>query len=88
MEVSYSRIITVDAKDTDTKGKYDYLVACLCGGLMEHPDFYYMDYQIIHADNEEEARVKYNELNTCDYFYADVITKLDNYPLRGINYYD
>ena len=89
MKVSYSKIITVDAKDTDTKGKYDYLVACLCGGVMEDPNFHYMDYQIIHADSDEDAEKKYNELNRCTYYYADCITKLENYKRElGVVCYD
>lgn len=81
MKVSYTKFVTVDAKETDTIGKFKYLVAMLCGGTMENPEVYYRDYQIISADNDEEARNKYNELNNCSYFYGDVVVRLDTLNL-------
>lgn len=66
----------INIKDTNTKGKYPYLVALLCGGLMECPYWYYEDYQIIHADSADAARSIYNDLNKCNYFYGSVIGRL------------
>lgn len=37
MKVTYKTEVTVDAKDTNTQGKYTYIVALCCGGLMEDP---------------------------------------------------
>lgn len=67
---------TVDAKQTNTYGKYTYVVALRCGGLMEDPDFHYKDYQIIRADSEDEARKKYNQLNNCSFYYGYVIKQI------------
>lgn len=64
--------------NTNTQGKYEYLVALKCGGLMEDPEIYYRNYQIIWADSEDEARKKYNELNNCTYFYGEVIEQIRN----------
>ncbi len=61
------------AKNTNTKGKYEYLVATACGGVMEDPDIHYEDYQIIRADTKHEAVEKYNKLNHCSYYYGVVI---------------
>lgn len=64
-----------DAKHTNTKGKHVYLVALVCGGIMEDPNIHYEDYQIIYADSEQEAKEKYNKLNHCTYYYGTVICK-------------
>lgn len=64
-------------EDTNTTGTHEYVVALVVGGLMENPNFEYEDYQIIRADDEEEAVKKYNELNNCFYFYGKVIKQLD-----------
>ena len=74
MKVKY--IAEVEAKETDTQGKYTYLVALCCGGLMEDPEFHYHNYQVIKADSEDEARQKYNEINKCSYFYGCVLGKV------------
>ena len=74
MKVKY--IAEVEVKETDTQGKYTYLVALCCGGLMEDPEFHYHDYQVIKADSEDEARQKYNEINKCSYFYGRVLGKV------------
>ncbi len=66
----------VDAKETNTQGSHTYLVACLCGGVMEDPEFHYEDYQIIRADSEREAEGKYNKLNRCSYYYGSVVRRL------------
>ena len=67
---------TVEVKETDTKGSTGYIVAMLCGGTPECPDFYYRDYQLIFADSEKDAIDKYNYLNNCSYFYGDIVCKL------------
>lgn len=66
----------VNIKDTDTQGKNTYLVALLCGGVMEDPDFHYEDYQIIHADSTKEAKEKYDKINKCSYYYGEVIQQM------------
>lgn len=63
----------VDAPETQTTGKYAYLVATACGGVMEDPEIHYEDYQVIRADSECEAVKKYNEINNCSYYYGSVI---------------
>ena len=77
MRVTYKAEVTVNAKDTDTQGKYTYVVALCCGGLMEDPEFHYHDYQIIRADSKDEAEDKYNKLNNCSYFYGSVMGQID-----------
>lgn len=67
---------TVKATDTDTTGKNSYLVALKEGGLMECPKITYSNYQVIHADSEDEALDKYNTINKCDFFYGAIIKKL------------
>lgn len=54
-----------------------YIVALQAGGLMESPEIYYTDYQIINADTKTEAVRIYNEINKCDYFYGDVVCILE-----------
>ena len=73
MKVKFMQEVEVEATNRNTEGKYEYLVALRCGGLMESPEIYYKDYQIIRADSIEEARDKYNELNSCSYFYGQVL---------------
>ena len=58
---------------TNTQGKYLYVVATCCGGVMEDPDIHYEDYQYIRADSREEAVKKYNKLNHCTYYYGSVL---------------
>ena len=69
-------------KDTDTKGKYTYIVALLCGGVMEDPDFHYENYQIIRANSSREAADKYNQLNGCYYYYGSVVMMIDDRDLN------
>ena len=62
----------------DYDGKeHHYRVATLCGGIMERPDYYYENEQIITAMSEQEAEDKYNKKNKCSYYYGKVIGKLD-----------
>ena len=68
----------IDATVTNTQGKNEYGIALLCGGIMEDPYFHHENYQIIRADSEEEAKKKYNDLNNCVFYYADVVTRLSN----------
>ena len=76
MKITYETKNTVDAKDTNTVGKYSYLVATRCGGLMEDPEIWYADYQIIHADTVQDVKKKYDEINNCSYFYGKVLSLL------------
>lgn len=55
-----------------------YLVALAVGGLMECPEITYQDYQEIEADSAEEARMIYNKKNNCDFFYGEVIRKIND----------
>lgn len=55
-----------------------YLVALAVGGLMECPEITYQDYQEIEADSAEEARKIYNKKNNCDFFYGEVIRKIND----------
>ena len=71
MKVKY--IAEVEAEETKTQGKYKYLVALCCGGLMESPKIHYSNYQVISADSDTEAVKKYNEINKCNYFYGYVL---------------
>lgn len=66
----------VDVRETDTKGLYSYVVALKCGGIMEDPEIYYTNYQLIKADSEEEAYEKYNKINNCSFYYGCVLKKL------------
>lgn len=52
-----------------------YIVALLCGGLMESPDLYHSSGQIIEAKNAKEAEEIYNEKNNCSFFYGDAVAK-------------
>ena len=66
----------MEAKVTYTRGRNAYVVALRSGGLMEDPEVYYSDYQIIRADTEYEAKKKYDELNHCEFFYGEVLGKV------------
>ena len=69
--------IRIPVSEPRTEGKYAYLVATCCGGVMEDPDIHYEDYQVIRADSEYEAKKKYDELNHCSYYYGSVIQRLE-----------
>lgn len=55
-----------------------YLVATQCGGVMEAPDVYYKNYQIIAANTPQEACEIYNKKNNCNYYYAAAIMQVDD----------
>lgn len=63
----------VDVQETDTRGRHSYVVALLCGGVMEDPELYYEQYQIIHADSESEALKKYREINGEQYYKPHIL---------------
>lgn len=44
---------------------------------MENPDFHYEDYQIIHADSKDDAKKKYDEINSCTYYYGYVLEQIE-----------
>lgn len=50
-----------------------YIVAVQAGGIMESPEIYHDDYQIVNANTEMEAVKIYNQINKCNYFYGDVV---------------
>ena len=52
-----------------------YLVALSVGGLMEMPEITYQDFDIIEADNQDEARERYNEKHNCSYFYGTCLAE-------------
>lgn len=68
-----------------------YLVALCVGGVMENSDVSYKNYQLIDAENEEDARKKYNEINGCSYFYGKTLalvkdkTKVENILQGNMN---
>ena len=74
---SYGETDCVEAEETDTTGEHSYLVGTLCGGLMECPDRYITDHQVIKADTKDEARDKYNKINKCSFYYGHVIGQID-----------
>lgn len=74
--VHYFEPKSVYAKETDTRGENQYLVALQTGGLQESPEIEYRDYQIINADTAKESVEKYNDINKCSYFYGHCIGQL------------
>lgn len=52
-----------------------YLVATATGGLMEMPDVTYELYDIIEAEDREEACKAYNKKHDCDFFYGTVMAE-------------
>lgn len=75
MNVTVYKPTAINVKETDTTGENAYLVALLCGGVMEDPDLHYEDYQIIRADSGKEAVEKYNKLNQCSYYYGELVAE-------------
>ena len=52
-------------------------VGLCCGGVMEDPDIHYEDIQIIEATTPEEAKEHYDKINNCNYYYGEVLGRLD-----------
>lgn len=52
-----------------------YIVALLVGGIMEMPELAYEKFQVIEAENAEQAAEIYNKKNKCSYFYGTTICK-------------
>ena len=50
-----------------------YVVALLTGGVPEQPNFAYEDYQVIEANNEEEAEDIYDNINDCEYYFGHCV---------------
>lgn len=65
------------ADETDTSGKYTYLVGQYTGGIQGSPEHYYENLQIIRADSESEASDKYDKINNCYYYYGKVMKRID-----------
>ena len=65
----------------EKRGKMKYLVALAVGGVMEHPEFDYQDFDIIEAPSGKAAVAAYNKKWKCDYFYGRVMRKLDDRTL-------
>lgn len=47
-----------------------YIVALSTGGLMECPEMYYENFQVIEAENDKQAEEIYNKKNNCNYFWG------------------
>lgn len=60
-------------KETNTYGRYAYLVAQYCGEKTEASEDDYHNYQLIYADSQDKAKEKYNELNNC---YGSIICEV------------
>ncbi|WP_144536438.1 hypothetical protein [Bacillus thuringiensis] len=61
----------------------NYLVALRTGGEMGNPDISYNDFQIIEAEDELEARKRYNHINNCSYFYGETLALVkDKVPVE------
>lgn len=69
--------VEVDVKVRNNTGEHAYIVALLCGGVMEDPELYYREYQLIRADSAEEARRYYNFINDCTYYYGSVVCQVE-----------
>lgn len=54
----------------DIKQKKKFLVGLQCGGLMESPEIYYTDKEVIEAYSKKEAVEIYNKKHNCSYFYG------------------
>ena len=50
-----------------------FLVATANGGLMEQPEITYDDYQIIEANDSDEACEIYDRKNNCSFFHGECI---------------
>lgn len=75
VEVEY--IAKMRAKRTNTTGRHSWVVAQACGGVQEHPEVEYRNPQLILADDESEACMKYDQLNNCSYYYGAIIAQVD-----------
>ena len=53
--------------------KNTYLTATQCGGLMESPEIWYCDFDIIKANNEQEALEIYNKKHNSKFFYGTIL---------------
>lgn len=69
---------SIQAKETNTVGEFRYLVALAVGGLTESPEIEYRDYQIINANNSTEAKLKYDEINKCSFYYGEVLGEINS----------
>ena len=56
----------------------EYLVEERAGGLMEMPDWIFYNFNIIDANNEQEARDIYNKRHNCNFFYGSVVGYIQN----------
>jgi len=62
-----------------------YLVALSVGGIMEQPEITYQDYQIIEANNKDEAEKRYNQINNCSFFYGSCMVEMVNGEINVLN---
>jgi len=52
-----------------------YLIAEAVGGVMEKPEFDYINYDIIEAKNEKEALAKYKVKHNSGYWFPECMAK-------------
>ena len=63
-------LLKVDVELTNTEGLNAYVVCLACGGEMGAPEYRYGEFQLIRADDEQEAVETYNRINNCTYYYG------------------
>lgn len=64
---------TVPNRKQNSEVERNYIVATAIGGVMEHPDFEYVDQETVKAKSEQEAILKYEKIHPHNYWFARVI---------------
>lgn len=64
---------TVPNRQQNSNTERNYIVATAIGGVMEHPDFEYVDQETIRAKSKQEAVQKYEKIHPHNYWFAKVI---------------
>lgn len=54
-----------------------YLVGLAVGGIMENPKITYENIETIEADSPEDAKCIYNSRHNCNYFYGEILGKVE-----------
>ena len=85
-EISVDDIAHLEATETDTDGKYAYLVAIQGKKNIEGQKVLYSNYQIIHADFVFAAEQKYNEINNCLRYPGHAIGRIKDYRGKRSDY--
>lgn len=70
--------------DSETIGKYRYLVGLKCGGVVENPECFVTQLQIIRANSDVEALNKYNETHDISYYPSVIVQYPVNVKIVGI----